>query len=163
MFPSSWLFRPAIVAMLFGGIVSPAQAQDLRLATWNIQTLTTGKKVFETQAFVRAQADLDFLKNFATGIAADVIALQEIASPAAVAQVFPSSDWNICISGQFFETYPALGHAPTADCFGAAPLPDTPASEPLAGQFTALAVRKSAGITVTVSDAPQFGVLHQDG
>jgi hypothetical protein len=150
------------MAMLLGGIVSPAQTQDLRLATWNIQTLTTGHKVFPNQAFVRAPADLDFLKNFATAIAADAIALQEIASPAAVAQVFPSTDWTICISGQFFETYPSLGHPPTADCFGAAPLPDTPASEPLAGQFTALAVRKSAGITVTVSDAPQFNVAHQD-
>jgi hypothetical protein len=162
MFLNALLFRSAVVVMLLGGIILPAQAQDLRLATWNIQTLTTGKKVFETQAFVRAPADLDFLKNFATGIAADAIALQEIASPAAVAQVFPSSDWNICISGQFFETYPALGHAPTADCFGAAPLPDTPASEPLAAQFTALAVRKSAGLTVSVSDAPQFGVAHLD-
>jgi endonuclease/exonuclease/phosphatase family metal-dependent hydrolase len=161
MFTRCSLFRSAAMVLLLG-IVSQAQAQDLRLATWNIQTLTTGQKVFPNQAFVRAQADLDFLKNFATGIAADAIALQEIASPAAVAQVFPNTDWTICISGQFFEAYPALGRPPQATCFDAAPLPDTPASEPLARQFTALAVRKSAGFTVTVSDAPQFGVLHLD-
>src|SRR5947209_6399312 len=98
MFTSSLFFRSAVLVMLLGGIVTSVQAQDLRLATWNIQTLTTGKKVFSNQAFVRAPADLEFLKNFATGIAADVIALQEIASPAALAQVFPNSDWKICIS-----------------------------------------------------------------
>jgi endonuclease/exonuclease/phosphatase family metal-dependent hydrolase len=158
----SWFLKPAILLTLLVCIAAPTQAQDLRVATWNIQTLTTGKKVFPTQAFVRAQPDLDFLKNFATGIAADVVVLQEIASPAAAAQVFPIAEWTICISGQFFEAYPSLGHAPQADCFVAAPLPDTPASEPLARQFTALAVRKSAGFTVSVSDMAQLGVLHRD-
>jgi endonuclease/exonuclease/phosphatase family metal-dependent hydrolase len=161
MFSSS-LVGSALGLMLLGAIVSTSQAQDLRIATWNIQTLTTGHKVFPNQDFVRGPAELDFLKNFAAGIAADVVALQEIASPAAAAQVFPSSDWTICISGQFFEAYPALGRPVQADCFDAAPLPDTPASEPLAGQFTALAVRKGAGFTVAVSDAPQFGVPHLD-
>ena len=156
-----WFLKPALPLLLVC-TAAPTLAQDLRLATWNIQTLTTGKKVFPDQVFVRAQADLDFLANFATGIAADVIALQEIASPAAAAQVFPIAQWTICISGQFFEAYPALGHAPQADCFGTAPLPDTPASEPLARQFTALAVRKSAGLTVSVSDLAQLGILHRD-
>lgn len=158
----SCFVKCAVLPMIVVWAASPAQAQDLRVATWNIQTLTTGKKVFPTQGFVRTQPDLDFLANFGTGIAADAIALQEIASPAAVAQVFPVSEWTICISGQFFEAYPSLGHPPQADCFDAAPLPDTPASEPLARQFTAIAVRRSAGFSVSVSDAAQFGVLHRE-
>jgi Endonuclease/Exonuclease/phosphatase family len=158
----SCFVKCAVLPMIVVWVASPAQAQDLRVATWNIQTLTTGKKVFPTQGFVRTQPDLDFLANFGTGIAADAIALQEIASPAAVAQVFPVSEWTICISGQFFEAYPSLGHTPQADCFDAAPLPDTPASEPLARQFTAIAVRKSAGFSVSVSDAAQFGVAHRE-
>ncbi len=158
----SWFLKPAILLTLLVCIAAPTQAQDLRVATWNIQTLTTGKKVFPDQGFVRTQPDLDFLANFATAIAADAIALQEIASPAAAAQVFPIAEWTICISGQFFGAYPALGHAPQADCFSALPLPDTPASELLARQFTAFAIRKSAGLTVGVSDAAQFGVSHKD-
>jgi|GraSoiStandDraft_4_1057263.scaffolds.fasta_scaffold249931_2 endonuclease/exonuclease/phosphatase family metal-dependent hydrolase len=155
------LVRLVLMAVV-AGVLSPAHAQDLNIATWNIQTLTTGKKVFPNQNVVCDQADLGALASFATGIVADVIALQEIASPAAAAQVFPISDWTICISGQFFEAYPSLGHAAQADCFNAAPLPDTPASEELARQFTAVVVRRSAGLTVNVSDVPQLGVLHRD-
>ena len=157
----SCFVKCAVLPMIVVWAASPAQAQDLRVATRNIQTLTTGKKVFPTQGFVRTQPDLDFLANFGTGIAADAIALQEIASPAAVAQVFPVSEWTICIRTILRSLSLARPPAP-GRLLDAAPLPDTPASEPLARQFTAIAVRRSAGFSVSVSDAAQFGVLHRE-
>src|SRR5262245_32211110 len=44
----SCLVRLVLMAAVAGAL-SPAQAQDLNIATWNIQTLTTGKKVFPNQ------------------------------------------------------------------------------------------------------------------
>ncbi|MCZ8316372.1 endonuclease/exonuclease/phosphatase family protein [Phreatobacter sp.] len=136
---------------------------DFRIATWNIQTLASpGRKVFPNQDYVRNPTDLAMLAEVGRGLRSDVIALQEIASPAALAAVFPVRDWTLCISGQFYQTYPQLGRPPVARCVSEGPLDDTPAAVPLAGQFTAFAVRKEAGIAVEAGDVPELGVTHRD-
>lgn len=140
----------------------PPAADTIRLATWNIQTLTTGKPVFDKQDYLRKPADIALLREFAARIPADVIALQEIASPAAAAQIFPLDRYAICISGQFFASYPALGSS-GARCYDDGPLPDTPADEKLARQFTAFAVWKKLGARLVPTDLAEIGVDHRDG
>jgi endonuclease/exonuclease/phosphatase family metal-dependent hydrolase len=144
-------------------VLTAASAQELRIATWNIENLTTGKKVFPDQRYVRKPEDIKQLREFAAArIDADVVALQEIASPAAAAQVFPLSEWTICISGQFFEFYPDHKRtAVKAECFATSPLPDTPNSADYADQFTALVIRKGKAINVNVADIREFGVQHR--
>jgi endonuclease/exonuclease/phosphatase family metal-dependent hydrolase len=149
-----------LVAMPLAFSLEPASAQ-LRLATWNIQTLTTGKSVFDDQP-VRQPGDLEPLQSYARGIAADIIALQEVASPAAIGLIFPVAEWIICISGQFFESYPQLGVAPTAKCYSDGSLPDTPSTEPLAKQFNGFAFKKVLASEIAVADLPALGVLHRD-
>ncbi|MES5100093.1 hypothetical protein ABUK73_17855 [Agrobacterium sp. BA1120] len=135
-----------------------------RLATWNIQTLATpGRKVFDTST-ARLPADYEDLRTVERELSADVYALQEISSPAALSQVFPLSEFVLCFSGQGnadarklgpqydFEG-PAAGIKP--ECFeeAGATLPDTAttprlpdgAADPLLAQHTALAVRRVSG------------------
>jgi endonuclease/exonuclease/phosphatase family metal-dependent hydrolase len=136
-------------------------ADTIRLTTWNIETLTTGKLVFADRQ-PRTAADIDLLRDFAKSVPADVVALQEIASPAAAAQIFPISEWKICISGQFFEDYKVSGPEGKADCFENQPLPDTPSQEAFAKQYVGFAIRKSLVTNVTLSDIPSLGVMHTD-
>ena len=142
--------------------ISTGQAHaQMRVATWNIQTLTTGKPVF-TDQYTRTAADLAALRAHRETIEADVFALQEIASPAAAAQVFPVDQWTICISGQFFESYPQFGEPAQAKCYAEAPLPDTPPEAPFAKQFTAFAIKKTRAASFAVSDLAALGVMHRD-
>ena len=157
-------FVAAVVASL-GATAAFAQNAptrvEARVATWNIAVLTTGKPVFEKQDWIRQPQDIAFLRAFAKArIGADIYALQEIASPAAAAQVFPLADYRICISGQFFETYPELGEPPVARCFDGGTLPDTPVTRPRAGQFTAFALRRTTVEIDSALDAPHLGVEH---
>jgi endonuclease/exonuclease/phosphatase family metal-dependent hydrolase len=136
-------------------------AAELRLATWNIETLTTGKQVFPDQP-LRTPEDMVELEKFARTVTAAVIALQEISSPAAAATLFPLSDWTICISGQFFEAYQEFGNSATAVCFSDEAVPDTPGPELFAKQFVGFAIRKSNNFKITISDLPELGVMHRD-
>lgn len=152
----------SIAAVVFACEVNATSAcAELRIATWNIETLTTDKPVVPDQ-YMRSAADLQVLRSHAETFTADVIALQEIASPAAAAQFFPVEQWIVCISGQFFESYPQLGESASAKCFSDSPLPDTPVEAPWAKQFTAFVVRKSRGLSVSVTDMPELGVVHRD-
>lgn len=159
---ASFASRLVLAVIGLGCALAPAAA-DFRLATWNIQTLTVeGRKVFPNQEYIRNAADLAMLAEHARAVRADVVGLQEIASLAALAGVFPHRDWILCISGQFYQTYPQLGRPPSARCVAEGTLDDTPADVVLAGQFTAFAVRRDSGIAIEVSDRPEFGVLHRD-
>lgn len=133
----------------------------IRLATWNIETLTTGKLVFP-DASTRSPGDIELLRNFVKSVPADVIALQEMASPAAIAQLFPLSEWRVCISGQFFADNKDDFGTRGATCFDTGPLPDTPERETFAKQYVAFAVRRSAGIDLSVTDVPSLGIDHED-
>lgn len=153
------------------------------LATWNIQTLATaGRKVFDKSAARKAQ-DYEDLRIVERAIGADVYALEEVTSPAAIALVFPLAEFAICISGQWTADARNLGPIydfsaiATSDikplCFDdpAAALPDTAVTpglspgdvDPLLGQYTGVAVRKKSKVKLdAVADLARLGIAQND-
>ncbi|WP_164860758.1 endonuclease/exonuclease/phosphatase family protein [Parasedimentitalea marina] len=79
-------------------------ADELRIATWNIANLhhETGVPLRD-RATAREDIDYERLSNTATGLNADIILLQEIGSPAALARVFPVSNYHLIISDRYQE------------------------------------------------------------
>ncbi|MCC2607037.1 HAD family acid phosphatase [Planctobacterium marinum] len=75
------------------------QATDVtmpvRIATWNIEHLAYPQ---DTGCRPRTEQEIVALRHYAESLDADVIALQEVASATAMAQIFPDSDWRIIVS-----------------------------------------------------------------
>ena len=71
------------------------QAQEIRFISWNIEHLAeeNGKGCVP-----RHDSDYVKLQEFAVGLNADVVALQEVENMAAVARVFPENNWDIILS-----------------------------------------------------------------
>lgn len=155
-------FAVAILAAIFVLLSIAASASDLRLATWNVQTLATpGRKVFP-DSYTRTPDDYRDLSHYRGYVAADVFALQEISSPAALRLVFPADEYDLCISGQFFDAQEHRDEgAASARCYGAADeAPDAPQDASL-GLFLAFAIRRESGWTVAeLRDEPALGVAH---
>lgn len=63
--------------------------RSLRLATWNLQFLDVPGRGPDR----RSRADLEALARYARTLAPDVLAVQEVASEEALAQVFPASTY----------------------------------------------------------------------
>lgn len=74
---------------------SGLQAQEIRFTSWNIEHLAE-----ENGAGCVPRHDSDYVKlqEFAVGLKADVVALQEVENIAAVARVFPEDTWDIVLS-----------------------------------------------------------------
>lgn len=74
---------------------SGLQAQEIRFTSWNIEHLAE-----ENGAGCVPRHDSDYVKlqEFAVGLKADVVALQEVENIAAVARVFPEDNWDIILS-----------------------------------------------------------------
>ena len=74
---------------------SGLQAQEIRFTSWNIEHLAE-----ENGAGCVPRHDSDYVKlqEFAVGLNADVVALQEVDNMAAVARVFPEDNWDIILS-----------------------------------------------------------------
>lgn len=68
---------------------------SLKLVTWNVEHLAYPT---EHGCKGRNTAELAQLKQYAQALDADIFALQEVASKQAVAQIFPTSEWNIVMS-----------------------------------------------------------------
>lgn len=68
---------------------------ELRLATWNIEHLAYP---VEQGCRPRQKSEITALQQYAESLDADVIALQEVASVAALRQIFPESEWQIILS-----------------------------------------------------------------
>lgn len=68
---------------------------SLRIVTWNVEHLaypiTDGCKP-------RSTAEIQALRDYANGLNADVVALQEVASVKAVELLFPADKWHIVLS-----------------------------------------------------------------
>ena len=82
--------RPLLTALLVL-IALPASAQELKIAAWNIQWLTTkpaGYPGLPPGRPIRGAADFDRLRAYAERLAADVVAIQEVDGPLAAARVF---------------------------------------------------------------------------
>ncbi|MXW84510.1 MAG: hypothetical protein F4103_00345 [Boseongicola sp. SB0673_bin_14] len=84
------------------GTASLAPADGLTFATWNVADLhhETGVALRERSV---AREDVDYARLAATAkrIAGDVIALQEIGSPAALERIFPSADYHLIMSDRY--------------------------------------------------------------
>ncbi|WP_138544264.1 endonuclease/exonuclease/phosphatase family protein [Pseudoalteromonas rubra] len=102
MIPSTHTPIMALCALLFAtpalshshqGHTTPNQA--LRIATWNIEHLSASD---ETGCKPRKAKEIKALTKYAQALNADVIALQEVASAAAVSQVFSDKHWHIVMS-----------------------------------------------------------------
>lgn len=93
--------RRLILLMLL--LTLPAQAEDLRLTTWNIAWLTlkpAGHPDLPRGVIPRAPADFATLAGYASRLATDVVALQEIDGEAAAARVFPPDRWAIHLTDE---------------------------------------------------------------
>jgi len=94
-----------IRAITFASLAITATASfavELTLATWNIANLhhETGVPLRDGSA-AREDVDYERLAETAASLAADVIALQEIGSPAALERIFSPDDYHLVISGRY--------------------------------------------------------------
>lgn len=92
----------SFAGLLCLGAVGPAKAEDITFATWNIANLhhETGVALRD-RAVAREDIDYERLAEIAVSLNADVIGLQEIGSPAALARVFPVSEYHLIISDRY--------------------------------------------------------------
>jgi len=79
-----------------------AERGPVRIATWNMNNLyqIVGEPLREG-APVRNEADYATLRRYAERLAADVVALQEVAGPPAAARVFPAETYELYFSGRY--------------------------------------------------------------
>jgi len=152
----------AMAAALFLSGIPAAQAADVTLANWNIQTLTypaDPKTVFPDD-YRRTQSDYEDLIRWRDRTGAAVFLLQEVTSPAAIDAIFPAADgWTHCISGQYAA---AEGLPPGSLCTRPGQAAHKPMGEGRA-QYTAVAIRPGAAVTLgTVSDYADLNVRSLD-
>ena len=86
----------ALLALLLL-LAAPAGAAELKLATWNIAWLTTrpaGDPDLPNDVTPRSRDDLARLRAYATRLAPDVLALQEVDGPEAAALVLDPAEWR---------------------------------------------------------------------
>ena len=85
---------------------SPAPAEWLRIATWNLNRLhwRTGGALWRGAA-ARSPEDYRTLARYARVLDADVIAIQEVNGPRAAARVFPPRDYDLHFSGRYDARY----------------------------------------------------------
>ncbi|SHI19395.1 endonuclease/exonuclease/phosphatase family protein [Ferrimonas marina] len=99
------LLLPLAMTLGLAGCSSQSPKQDptpplkagtaLRIGTWNAEHLS---EVIGAGCKPRDETELATLRQYASTLALDVVALQEVASEEAVQAIFPSSDWQVVIS-----------------------------------------------------------------
>lgn len=75
-----------------------AAAAELKIATWNLEWLTTNPAGLPADARPKPQAGIAALRQYALKLGADVIAFEEVDGPAIAAQVFPPDRYRILIT-----------------------------------------------------------------
>ena len=88
-----WMVLPAFLSF-----VAPAQADPLKISTWNLNWLTTRSRAeAHLPADVRTRAPADFgrLAAYATKLNADIVAFQEVDGPQAAARIFDPARYTI--------------------------------------------------------------------
>jgi len=88
--------RPLLIAVL-AVLALPAAAQEIKLAAWNIEWLTTkpaGHPDLPPGLRPRSSEDFARLRVYADRLAADVVALQEVDGPLAAARVFDTTRYE---------------------------------------------------------------------
>jgi len=99
------VLRAALI-VLFGLAAAPALAADIRFATWNIANFWHVPGEYLRLArdggpgLIRLRSDLAAIRAVIGQLGADVIGLQEMASPQAVRALFPEDEWGLVFSGR---------------------------------------------------------------
>ena len=95
----SHLLLPLLLTVMSVSVsaAGSTSSDTLTLTTWNIEHLAEKSG---TGCKPRSDKDYDALRDFAKGLQADVVALQEVESKAAVHRVFPRSSWNVVMSSR---------------------------------------------------------------
>lgn len=90
--------RCALLALACLLLPAVTLAAELKVATWNLNWLTerpTGDPALPADVHVRAPDDFDRLRQYATQLDADVIAIQEVDGRAVAARIFPPERYSI--------------------------------------------------------------------
>ncbi|MBB3169508.1 HAD family acid phosphatase [Simiduia aestuariiviva] len=138
---------PLLCLLALPACANPSDTQSpaaLTLVSWNIEHLAERDGA---GCRPRSAADYQALQTFAASLKADVVALQEVESEAALARVFPKSDWQLVVSPRAAsETY---------DCRGS--------KQRSTQQRVALAIRK--GVSFSYDPAHNLSALglNEDG
>ena len=90
--------RHLLAFLLFLLLPSCAIGAELKLATWNLEWLTTNDRDLPADAHPKQPEDIDLLRRYAVELDADVIAVQEVDGPAIAARVFPPDRYSIHLS-----------------------------------------------------------------
>jgi predicted secreted acid phosphatase/exonuclease III len=77
--------------------VSEVSQSKFKIATWNVEHLAYP---IDQGCKPRTPAELAALQTYASGLQADVVALQEVASVEAVHLLFPEQDWQVIMSAR---------------------------------------------------------------
>ncbi|HDY90579.1 MAG TPA: endonuclease/exonuclease/phosphatase [Pseudoalteromonas sp.] len=70
-------------------------SQPLKVATWNVEHLAYP---IDTGCRTRTPSEIAAMKAYAKNLGADIIALQEVGSKAALQQIFSEDDWQLIMS-----------------------------------------------------------------
>jgi endonuclease/exonuclease/phosphatase family metal-dependent hydrolase len=73
----------------------PAQAAELKLATWNLEWLTERDHELPADVQPKQPADIDLLRRYAEELNADVIAIEEVDGSAIAGRIFPREQYSI--------------------------------------------------------------------
>lgn len=147
------MLRACVLVLAVCLAALPAAARDLKLATWNLNWLIASDpvKVHPPPGVrLRDLGDFDRLRAYALELDADVIAIQEVESPAAAYRVFPHDLYAV-----------HLGHDGLLQRVGLVVrrsiphhrLPDLPLAPPDAGS------RLRAGVDVSLDTDPPLRLL----
>ncbi|MBE0368792.1 endonuclease/exonuclease/phosphatase family protein [Pseudoalteromonas aurantia] len=124
---------------------STQTTNDLVVATWNIEHLAAQNN---QGCKGRENSDYAALTAYKNRIDADIYALQEVGSVAAVHRVFDSADWQVFISNR--------EDSPSYTCRGS--------EQSSTQQKVAYAVKKTISVNAVTNldalSAPQFGLRH---
>ena len=75
-----------------------ATAAELKLATWNLEWLTTSDRDLPADVRPKQPEDIDLLRHYADELDADVIAIQEVDGSAVAARVFTPEKYSVHMS-----------------------------------------------------------------
>jgi endonuclease/exonuclease/phosphatase family metal-dependent hydrolase len=154
--------RPVLTALLLL-LALPATATELKITTWNIAWLTTkpaGHPNLPRSVRPRSEQEFARLRAYATRLAADVVALQEVDGPLAAARVFDATRYDF--------HFPAETDTQRAGFAWRRGLTVTRNPDLMALDLAPSArfsLRRGADITVRDGDAPPIRLLsvHLDG
>lgn len=142
-----------IVISFFFSISTPSIAETIRIGSWNIQDLHhqegfSLRDFGDVQSVKRKALDFELLEKYRDlfgqdGRPADVIALQEIGTKAALDRLFPKDAYETLMSPRWQSDDAAEGQGDV---------------------YTAIAVRKGSGVEIVEANPfLELSVLHSDG